>query len=373
MFSTMYAFNYIVYFPLLIGFVYIIINKVALNPCVAAILGFLVGAWHESLALAVFCSSIAVLILRPGLRTKTNLFMTMFILTGVLWLTLFPGMWVRKSHGINSSVPEGINRLIYMFPWVIVCLSFISGLCISKLRNICKNEIILMTIIAGIVLIPVLIIFNYIRVLFPLYYLSICSIFLICNIVGKEFNINRKLVYIFISILGIFCFAHLLAVCRETVILRNLVERQLNAVAQDKRDGDRYFIPVRFSWQTSKLTFTRPDKSLCNGHNFIFFRLHMSTFNYFLPEDILKYDSNEAKSLEGNTDYKIWNGYIIGENINDTVEEFVNMGYKYFNEKNIIYKKRFRAEDNKDYIYIAPLRSKKSFLFGEPESITRDE
>lgn len=375
LFTVMYAFNYIVELPLYFWLFHVLINKKGEISIGAAIIcGIALGSWHESYALSFIASAVLLMIIRKDVRTRGMYALTVSTLVGMVWLVLWPGYWIRVNDAEFRL--EGIKRLIHVFPWFVTLFVCLGVHFTKRGKGLYRSGIMISTIAGGMVLIPIMVKSTYIRSMTPVFFLSACAIsYLLLRTWPRMFTVKTVKGKILCSVALIAIFGHLIAVGQETVILHKTVDGIIARINSNK-NGDEMFAPMRYPWQSNPLTLNRPDpQALVAGWtDFVPLKhyLNRHTFKLIIPEELKEYTSEQGIPLGGDSNYKIYKGYIISEDPTDTVNYWVRIDYPNFSEYNAAIRTPFTGADGKKYVYISAMRSLKTIFTGEPQAVWAD-
>lgn len=370
LFSIMFAFNYIVVIPLYLGVFIIFFNHKRINYIALVILGIILGAWHESFTLSFLSTSFVLFITKPVTRTRHNFALFFSVIVGFIWILAWPAMWTRASE--RSFSVEELYRAMYTLPWLIaVFLIFIH----PKRYGFWKDSLSVALLATGIVLIPIMLYTTHIRAIVPCYILSCCVICKVVTTLFPKLFLYKNPASIAVSLLlGVLTFGHLIAVSHETVIFRNVVDRIIENGISHKHSGGDFFTPVRYPWQAHWAALNRPDQDalipgwISNRD----LKIYIDDFSYdnIIPIELKSYAEGKGELLGGNAGYRMYNTYIVSENPSDTIDRWMEIGYNRLNEANMTIHTSFTGEDGRKYVYILPMRSKKSMFFGEPVAVS---
>ena len=364
MFTIMFAFNYIVVLPLFFGLLYVFFNKKKINIYLIILLGLILGAWHESYSLTFGAIVFILIIINPTLRTKTNFILLLSVIIGILWIFIWPAIWHRNNS--NNFTFEGLKRITYIFPFFFVIIS----LFFKKNRSLRNSNLIIATVVCAIITCPLLIYTTHIRAVMPLYFLSCCSMTkILINWWPGRINYS-KVRYGFLVLINLISFLHLGAVCVETVILKRHINNIVVKALEQKDYGGDLFAKVRYPWQASWLTLFRPEQDVLVPGWGTFETIKKYTQNYNLgypiPIELKDFSKEKGKVIDKDGKYKIYKGYIVSLNPEDSMARWMCLRYKHFQERNNTIRIPFTGQDGAEYLYVSPMRSKKSIFFGDP-------
>lgn len=100
------------------------------------LLSFIVGAWHEAFSILFLPSLVLLLACRKDLRQRSNILMTVGFLSGVAFILLCPGFWVRMGREYDVAThPYSYYMLAGMPVYIIVAV-----LVIRAVRKYLRKE-----------------------------------------------------------------------------------------------------------------------------------------------------------------------------------------------------------------------------------------
>ena len=377
MFCLNFAFNYVVILPVYFGAFLIFLGKRKVKVGWLVLMGVVLGAWHESYAISFIGSACVLMVLKKEYRTTWRTILVISTIVGLLWILAWPSFQTRLS--VTHVQDSPFRRFIYTFPWLFVVGGFVVSLLVRKWRNVCKDPIVIICLVSGFLLCIVLLRTYYIRSFTPAFFLSACAL---CRILQVWFPKIVSERYIRgcvcgVALLAIVC-THLVAVARESVIVRECSNNTVSLAKEYKGDGKDFFAPVRYPWHASWLTLMRPDQDLFipgYGLNSIitFFAEGDARIPYILPVELKDYTAGAGTPFESDQTYRMYKGYIVCEDLS-TDKDHLDVYYSLFNtwpvvEHCYVENLRFIGADGGEYLYVAPIRSKLTTFLGNPVDV----
>lgn len=121
-----------------------------------ALLGFMLGWWHEGFAVPVICGLVALAVLRRDCRNRRFLVAVLAIAAGMCLLLTSPMFWCKAENsglskmGIGYIVTSALRATAFNIPYVILCLLVIVDLCRGR-RSILHDRTVVFALVSGVV------------------------------------------------------------------------------------------------------------------------------------------------------------------------------------------------------------------------------
>lgn len=303
-----YQFNYIVVIPIFLYAIIVFIKYNKVNVIGAFLLGILVGAWHESYAVALLSGCAASLLFLRRMRSKWRFAMLIGLLIGLSWHFIFGGSLYRAEDRFFPS------SFIILTPALLIS-GFLLAYILHRKRMLSKLDgIYIFTISSTITLLIIAGSTYTVRAFMPaLILLSAALTKLVASRFPKTVNDHSVISGIFSTILIAIISIHLLAVCDDAYKLRmSILDFQKEAFAK-KDSSETIYYQSHLPSNYHRASLTRPSHNNFFNFTFIKYVLGDNIDRKIMPKELLDYHG-QGETIAATPDFAIWNGMIISNN-----------------------------------------------------------
>ncbi len=361
-FALVYFFNYTWGMAIMFWAIHIFLSPAQIKPYKAILLGLLLGCWHESFAAAGFVGMAAVLIFKKDMRRRDRWIITVSVAIGSLWLVAFPA-WTSRISRESGIFDTSLTHLL--FSWGYYIFMAVWGICWtrSKWRPLAKSPIAIITAAGGFIVLPAVIASGNGRAASPAMMLACAGLpFLLTNMFPAFFNRHGRIGAVALTLIWALILSHLATACYYMAQLNRSHRILIDQIENHPRPDYTYFIPIVEEWQASPLALRKTpfrlfDLNDCNcpfiGH---FYNCYTTRP---VPDVLRDYKEGMGIPLEGNTESRLYKGFIVSPLRNYIFRGAAAavMDYGWHKEFTQVFYAHFHGADGKPYVYIFARRS----------------
>lgn len=370
-FSHIFVFNYIVSLPIFFGAIFVFLTNKKYPVFPIFILGFLLGAWHESYSVPAIVSFISLFIYRKVKFSRHRITLIIGLILGCSWIFIPGGIWSRSGASHRLYLNFHLIYLISVFLFLIVSLILIFN---SKKRHLVFEPLQIISTVFSILLLILAYFSGYIRAAFPAILLSCCSLTVYAshlwpNTFSEKSNLFGKT----FAIIGFLAISiNLIAADIETIRIRPIADKINYKIMMHRDNHGAIFAEVRYPWDYSPLSLLLPEKELFlpRSFNYSYFHFRYNNPDFMIvPEELRQYRSGMGEILPGGSECRIWEGHIVSPQLSDTVFHHATVSFGSHHKEMNLESVVFQNDSGQQFVYIVPVRNNLSNFRGEPSSI----
>lgn len=363
MFSIVYGYNYIVILPIFFGLIYIFLHPSCCPLWVGILLGFLLSVWHESYSVAFMAGAGLCTVFNWKNIDRRCIVLLLTVIIGSLWFALTPAIYIRQSHKGFSW--WHLPRLVYCWLYYIYIILWGFGFFLRGRKQMLA-PLHMFCVGSGVLLLLVL--FSDIaRASMPSLLLSCCGIVVLVHDYFSKCRNGVKTLATFV--LAILLFASMTSAIYVMFKVNRSIER-IYQVHFDPNFTEKYaFAPMYYPWDAPALAHRRPDDYLVTPYerNLNSLARYTKKRVFMVPEELRSYRTGNGVTISDNSDFKLWRGYLVSENLADTAFNGAYIKYGWRIDRGAVFSTVFRADDGNEYVYIVPKRSTIACYLGNPD------
>lgn len=383
MFTQCYALNYIWSTALALWLAHLFLIKE--NPphyIISALIGLVMGAWHEGIAGPLLVGFVAYLLINRRAVNRQRVAMTIGLVSGLIWLAIAPGTQSKMGYTISSLDIYAIvyKLVLYHSPLLILSLSILIALIKKDTRKLVADPVFVAFVaicVTGSVL-------NFItnigvRTGWMGYVFGIISIIYLWRNMkvaryGRGKSIQKRIVTIAVAL---FLLTHYIVVVYYTINIRAEYDKVM--VEYDKSPDGQVFADVTYDYQVSPLAWKKPYFEMFT------YDLIMNWYEEYhnsgvkdmrvIPTCLRDAENLDAVKVKGDNPFMIYNGHLFApikdvETIKDAVYE-IDFGptKKVLACSNFV----FTTKSGNKYYFCFPQRATVHLWIGEIEEMNREK
>lgn len=360
--------NYVISSIFLLWTSYLFLNK-RHNPFGGLILGIILGASHESFALAFIGGSIMACLSDRNLINKANCFAFAGNLIGLIWLVSAPS-W-SHSHSPYTAQLRMLGFLsqvwylpAYYWGWLIL-------LFFRRTRKVALAPLPLFALGTAPLIIVGLLGFKT-RAAFPCHVMAICStVWMTTQLLPVTFKHSKKL-HVISFLLACLTLAHLAVVFSVTLRMKKSQEQFDQLCMQASKEGrtEYYpFIDVVQPWNSPRLALRRPQS---HGYRFTRWqygehRLHFGMKRIVaIPTVLQSFSPEKATEVPSMPGYWFYDGHLVGPSGLNCHIIRLDVLYGTYTDYCEAYLAPFTADNGQKYTYFFVDRNLPGCYMGNP-------
>ncbi len=379
MFSQCFALNYIWSTALALWLAYIFfIKENRPHDIIMALLGLVMGAWHEGIAGPLLVGFVAYLVVNRRAVNRQRIAMIIGLVAGLIWLAMAPGLQLNVGYKTASlDIYAILSKLVlYHSPLLILSLSILIALIKKDTRKLIVDPIFVAFVaicIAGVAL-------NFItnvgvRTGWMGYIFGIISIIYLWRNMkvaryGRGESMQKRIITVAIAL---FLLMHYIVVVYYAINIRAEFDNVMEEY--DKSPDGQVFADVTYDYQASPLAWKKPYFEMFT------YDLIMNWYEEYhnsrvkdmrvIPTCLCDAENLDAIKVKGDNPFMIYNGHLFApikedEKINDAVYEIdFGLTKKKLKCSNFI----FTTSSGKKYYFSFPQRATVHRWIGEIEEM----
>ncbi|MBQ2838401.1 MAG: hypothetical protein IJE73_01995 [Muribaculaceae bacterium] len=318
MFTQCFALNYIWSTALALWLAYIFfIKENCPHYIIMALLGLVMGAWHEGIAGPLLVGFVTYLVVKRRAVNRQRIAMIIGLVAGLIWLAMAPGLQTNVGYKTASlDIYAILSKLVlYHSPLLILSLSILIALIKKDTRKLIVDPIFVAFVaicIAGVAL-------NFItnvgvRTGWMGYVFGIISIiYLWRNMKDARYGRGKSMLKRIITVaVALFLLAHYIVVVYYSINIRAEFDKVM--VEYEKSPDGLVFADVTYDYQASPLAWKKPYFEIFTYDWVMYwkdkFYNDCNKQMRVIPTCLRKADELKGEKVKGNNPFMIYDGYL---------------------------------------------------------------